>query len=209
QLRALLASIVDSSDDAIFSKTMDGIITSWNKGAEKLYGYSSDEVVGKHVSILAPVQSPEEIAGIMEQLRAGQAINHYETVRVKKDGSRMFVSVTISPIKDANGVIVGASSVARDVTDRRRLDELLRVQLKEKELLLHEVHHRVKNNLQVISSLLDLRSRSIKDKSLQAVFGESVERIRAMSLIHESLYQTEEISRIDFNRYLTNLTQQI
>jgi two-component system, sensor histidine kinase PdtaS len=209
QHRALLAAIVDSSDDAILSKTLDGYITSWNKGAERLYGYSPAEIVGKHVSALAPPESPDEIPGIMDRIRAGEQIDHYETVRVKKDGTRMYVSVTISPIKDEKGVIVGASAVARDVTDRRTIEELNRLQLKEKELLLQEVHHRVKNNLQVISSLLDLRSRSINDKTLQAVFSESVDRIRAMSLIHESLYKTEELSRIDFNRYLTNLTQQL
>ncbi|MEX0835521.1 MAG: PAS domain S-box protein [Nitriliruptor sp.] len=122
-LRAHLAAIVDSSDDAILSKDLDGRILSWNRGAERLYGYTADEMVGQPVSVLVPDDRPDEVPGILTQLRAGESVDHFETVRVCKDGSRVPVSLTISPIRHGNGRIVAASTIARDITERRRAAE--------------------------------------------------------------------------------------
>ncbi|KCZ72010.1 PAS domain S-box [Candidatus Methanoperedens nitroreducens] len=121
-----LASIVESSDDAITGKTLDGIILSWNPGAEKIYGYSADEVIGKHISILVPPDHPDEIPQLLERIGKGERIEHYETTRVRKDGKRIDISLTISPIKDKTGRIIGASTIARDITERRRMEEELR-----------------------------------------------------------------------------------
>src|ERR671926_478487 len=126
EVRARLAAIVESSDDVIIGKTLDGIITSWNLGAQKIYGYSSEEVVGKPINILVPPDRPDEIPRIMEKLRRGEAIDHYETVRITKDRRLLDVSLTISPIKDSSGNIVGASTIARDITERKRTEEALR-----------------------------------------------------------------------------------
>ncbi|HEX9243165.1 MAG TPA: PAS domain S-box protein [Anaeromyxobacter sp.] len=114
----LLASIVYSSDDAIDSKTLDGIITSWNPAAERLYGYSADEIIGKNISMLSHPDRPEEMAEILEKIRSGERVEHYETVRVRKNGRRISISLTVSPILDRSGNVVGVSSIARDITER-------------------------------------------------------------------------------------------
>ncbi len=120
-----LASIVESSDDAIVGKTLDGTIVSWNAGAERIYGYSASEVVGKPVSILLPEKERDEVPEILRRLSKDERIHHYETVRVRKGGQQINVSVTISPVKDAEGIIIGASAIARDITDRKRVEEKL------------------------------------------------------------------------------------
>ena len=113
------AAVVESSDDAIASGTPDGIITSWNAGAQKIYGYTEAEAVGKHIRILVPPELTDEENKILETLRAGGRIEHFETVRVTKTGKRINVSLTISPIKDSSGKIVGCSGIARDITERK------------------------------------------------------------------------------------------
>ncbi|HYM08916.1 MAG TPA: PAS domain S-box protein, partial [Terriglobales bacterium] len=143
--RAHLAAIVESSDDAIISKTLDGAIVSWNPGAEKLYGYSATEALGKPISILIPRGQPDELPAIIEKLKAGERIEDYETVRQRKDGSQVEVSVTISPIRDDAGRITGASSVARDITERRRVERDLQqqttlIQLAQEAILVRDPH---------------------------------------------------------------------
>jgi PAS domain S-box-containing protein len=126
QAQLRLSAIVESSDDAIISKNLDGIIVSWNKGAERLYGYTAEEVVGKPLSILIPPDHPDELPAIMEQLKRGERIEHFETKRLRKDGSPVDVSVTISPVKRLDGRIIGASKIARDITASKRADQTTR-----------------------------------------------------------------------------------
>ena len=126
ELRFRLAAVVESSDDAIISKTLEGVITTWNSGAERTFGYTAAEVVGKSITILIPVERLHEEAMILGKLRRGERIQHYETERIRKDGTRIDVSLTVSPIKDAHGNVIGASKIARDITERKRADELLR-----------------------------------------------------------------------------------
>src|SRR6266542_4101853 len=121
-----LAAIVESSDDAIIGKTLDGVVTSWNAAAERLYGYSAAEMIGLPVSLLAPPERPDEVPAILERIRRGERVDHYESVRIAKGGRRMAVSLTVSPIRDRGGAIVGASVIARDVTDRKRVEALFR-----------------------------------------------------------------------------------
>jgi PAS domain S-box-containing protein len=123
-----LAAIVQSSDDAIISKDLDGIITSWNKGAERLFGYLAEEAIGKPVAILAPPERGAEDYAILESVRRGDRIHNYETVRRRKDGSLIDVSLNVSPVRDARGNVIGASKIARDITERKRERELLRRQ---------------------------------------------------------------------------------
>ena len=134
EVRVQLAAIVESSEDAIIGKTLEGVITSWNRGAQKLYGYSAQEAVGRSIKILAPPELSDEISEILAKLKRGEAIEHYETVRVSKDGRRLDVSLAISPITDSAGNVTGASTIARDITERKRTEEELaerRRQLKE------------------------------------------------------------------------------
>jgi PAS domain S-box-containing protein len=121
-----LASIVESSDDAIISKDLNGIITSWNLGAERLLGYVTEEVIGKPGTILVPQDRHDEEPTILERIRRGDRIDHYETVRRRKDGSLLDVSLTVSPVQDPEGRIVGASKIARDITPRKRAEEQIR-----------------------------------------------------------------------------------
>jgi PAS domain S-box-containing protein len=121
----LLAAIVDSSDDAIVSKTLDGVITSWNKSAERMFGYTREEAVGQHISLVIPEDRRDEEVKIVGRLRQGERVDHFETVRVRKDGSLLDLSLTISPVKDAAGRVVGASKVARDITERKQVEQAL------------------------------------------------------------------------------------
>lgn len=115
-----LSAIIESADDAIISKTLEGIITSWNKGAERIFGYTAEEVIGKPITILIPAEQQDEEPAILARLRAGDRIEHYETVRVRKDGKRIDISLTVSPIKGPKGDIIGASKIARDITEQRQ-----------------------------------------------------------------------------------------
>ncbi|HEX2487747.1 MAG TPA: PAS domain S-box protein, partial [Blastocatellia bacterium] len=121
-----MAAIVKSSDDAILSKDLNGIIASWNKGAEKLFGYTAAEVIGKPVTILIPPDRVDEEPYILERIRRGEQIEHYETVRRRKDGSEIYISLTVSPVRDKSGKVIGASKIARDVTGRKRAEAALR-----------------------------------------------------------------------------------
>jgi PAS domain S-box-containing protein len=136
-----LSAIVESADDAIISKTLDGIITSWNKGAHNLFGYSEEEAVGQPVLMLMPPDHQNEEPGILARLRQGEKIEHYETVRVRKDGTLLDISLTVSPIRNADGVIIGASKIARDISDRKRSEIALLHALAEAKEAKKEAEH--------------------------------------------------------------------
>jgi PAS domain S-box-containing protein len=133
--RARLAAIVEGSDDAIASKTLDGIVTSWNPAAARLFGYAPDEVIGKSIRLIIPPELQAEEDAILGQLRRGERVDHFETVRLAKDGTRLDVSLTVSPIRDPSGAIVGASKILRNITARKRSAERLREEIQVRELL--------------------------------------------------------------------------
>jgi PAS domain S-box-containing protein len=118
-----LAALISSAEDAIVSKTLQGIVTSWNPGAEKLFGYTAAEMLGRPIALLVPSDHPDEEPQILERIRRGERIEHYETHRVRKDGRIIDVSLTVSPIKDRMGHLVGGSKIARDITDRKRFEK--------------------------------------------------------------------------------------
>jgi PAS domain S-box-containing protein len=149
------AFIVESSDDAIVSKNLDRIITSWNRGAEHLFGYTAEETIGRPITMLIPADQLDEEPGILERIRRGERIDHYETVRRRKDGSLVDISLTVSPVRTPEGKIIGASKIARDISERRRAQE-------QQNLLLREMSHRVKNLFSVTSSLVTLSARSAR-----------------------------------------------
>lgn len=128
-----LAAIVESADDAIVSKTLEGVVTSWNKGAERLFGYTADEMIGQHISRLIPSDHLDEEPQILARLRRGEKIEHYETVRVRKDGALRNISLTVSPIRDADGIVIGASKIARDITEQKAAQLRLQQALAEAE----------------------------------------------------------------------------
>jgi PAS domain S-box-containing protein len=180
-LRALrvqrqLADIVESSQDAIFSKDVNGIITSWNAGAERLYGYTPEEVIGKSVSILAPPDHPDEVPQIMARLANGERIQQYRTQRIRKDGKRLTVALSISPLCDEHGRFVGASTIAQDVTAQLRAEEALRKneKLATAGRLAATIAHEINNPLEAIGNLIYLarRDHSKADEYLNMAEGE-------------------------------------
>jgi PAS domain S-box-containing protein len=148
----LFEAIVESSDDAIVSKDLNGVIASWNAGAERLFGYSADEAVGQPILMLIPEERHSEETEILSRIRRGERIEHYETVRRRKDGRLIDVSLTVSPVKDGTGRVIGASKIARDITERRRAGERQR-------LMLREMNHRVKNLLTLAGSIVTISGR--------------------------------------------------
>lgn len=150
-----IAAIVESSEDAVLSKDLDGIIRSWNRGAERLFGFTPEEAIGKPVTILIPSDRHDEEPAILARIRRGERVDHYETIRQRKDGSIVDISLTISPLRNMDGTIVGASKIARDITERRRAEEHQR-------LLLREMDHRVKNLFALSSGVVGLSARSAK-----------------------------------------------
>jgi PAS domain S-box-containing protein len=169
------AAIVESSDDAILSKDLDGVITSWNGGAQRLFGYTAEEAVGRSVTIIIPIDRHDEEPMILERVRRGERIDHYETVRQRKDGSLVDISITVSPIKDEKGEITGASKIARDITQLKRARE-------RQELLLREMDHRVKNLFALAISVLRLSGRSAA--SVPELIGSASDRLSALARAH-------------------------
>ncbi len=147
QTKALLAAIVESSDDAIVSKDLNGTVTSWNAGAERIFGYSAEEMIGQPIMLLIPAGRENEEPAILARIRRGERVSHYETLRRHKDGHLINISLTISPVRSAGGKIIGASKIARDITERKQLEEARRA-------LSLEINHRTKNLLAVVEALI-------------------------------------------------------
>jgi PAS domain S-box-containing protein len=165
-----LASIVEFSADAIVSKSLDGIITSWNKGAERIFGYSAHEAIGQPITILIPDDRQSEEREILTRVRRGERIDHFETVRQHKHGSLVVVSLTVSPVKDANDKIVGASKIARDITEQKRNQERIAT-------LAREAEHRSKNMLATVLAAVNLSQSSSPEDLKQTIVG----RIEALA----------------------------
>jgi PAS domain S-box-containing protein len=184
-----LASIVECSDDAIYSTNLDGIITSWNQGAELIFGYKAEEAIRKPITILIPSDRQDGELAIFERVRRGERIKRYETVRQRKDGSLIVISLTVSPVRNAAGEIVGASKIARDITERKQSEEHIAT-------LAREAEHRVKNLLATVQATVNLS----QSKTLRGLKGVIEGRIRALANVHalfvESRWKGAELSSL-------------
>jgi PAS domain S-box-containing protein len=207
-----LANAIESSNDAIITLSLEGIITSWNKAAEQVYGYLAEEVLGKSVSILAPSHLRDETKKLTDMVIQGEKVHQYETLRLRKDGTLINVSITLSPIFDVTGKLVAISGIVRDVTEKKKAEEALaNIEVARKK----EIHHRIKNNLQVISSLLDLQAekfkgrKNIEDLELLEAFRESQDRVISMALIHEELYKGGGFETLNFSPYIRELAENL
>jgi PAS domain S-box-containing protein len=171
-----LTSIVEFSDDAIVSKDLKGVIVSWNAGAERLFGYAAAEVVGRPITILMPPDRLDEELGILARIVRGEHIDHYETIRRRKDGGLVEISLTVSPVKDSSGRIVGASKIARDITERRRAEA-------QQNILLGEMKHRIKNTLATVQAIAMQTLRRTPGEERDAF----MTRLQALAKAHDLL----------------------
>jgi PAS domain S-box-containing protein len=177
---ARLAAIVVSSDDAIIGKTLDGQITSWNAGATRIFGYQADEMIGQSITRVIPPELQQEEDEILAKLRRGEHIDHYETVRIAKDGRRLDISLSVSPLLDKTGLVIGASKIARDITEKKRAEAIQRV-------LIEELNHRVKNTLAMTQAIA---SQSLRHARSASDFVESFSgRVQALAKAHSLLTQ--------------------
>ena len=196
----LLGAIVDSSDDAIISKNLDGVITSWNKGAERLFGYTADEIVGKPVTMLIPSDRLNEEPLIIARLKKGERVDHFETIRRRKDGSLLDISLTISPIKDANGQITGASKIARDITRQKSIEAEIRRANLDLEQFAFSASHDLQEPLRSVKIYSELLDRRYSDK-LDAEAKEFLAFLRTgavrMEALVTDLLTYSQVSRCD------------
>lgn len=182
EAQARLAAIVESSQDAIIGHAFDGTITSWNAGAEAIFGYTASEAIGKPFSTLIPENQKDEVPQLLDQLKRGERVDHFEIDRVRKDGKKIDVSLAISPIKDARGKMIAASTIARQFTERKAAED-------HKSFLMAELDHRVKNTLMVITSLI---AQTVKNAASPEQFAQIIEgRIQALSRVHNLLNQND------------------
>jgi PAS domain S-box-containing protein len=184
-----LASIVESSDDAIISKNLDGVITSWNSSAERVFGYSASDAIGQPITLVIPQDRQSEEREILTRIRRGERIDHFETVRQRKDGSLIVVSLTVSPVKDADGNIVGASKIARDISEQKRNQELIST-------LAREAEHRSKNLLANALATVNLSQSSTPEGLKQIIAGRIQALANVCSLFAATRWIGAELSAI-------------
>lgn len=193
------------TDYAIFMLDPEGHVVTWNSGAERIKGYRNEEIVGRHFSCF---YAAEDVANDKPQQELQQAIERgsfeEEGWRLRKDGSKFMAQILITPLFDESSKLVGFSKVTRDITERKLAEAQAREALR-REMLLKEIHHRVKNNLQVISSLLFLQSTNISDRTTLESLKESQSRVKSIALIHEKLYRSEDLEKLDFAEYVRDL----
>jgi PAS domain S-box-containing protein len=190
---SLLAAIVGSSDDAIISKRLDGTISSWNKAAERMFGYAAEEAVGQNITLIIPPDRRDEETRILQRLRRGERIDHFETLRMRKDGVLLDISLTISPVKDGSGKIIGASKVARDVTERKRADERLRKNEEQLRTLAEDLEKQV-----------HIRTQELEERNAEVL--QQSEQLRELS---NRLLQTQDDERRHIARELHDSAGQI
>jgi PAS domain S-box-containing protein len=214
--RALLAAIVDSSDDAIVSKTLEGRILSWNRGATRIFGYEAHEVIGKPITIIVPPELHAEEHQILDKLSRGERIDHFDTVRITKDGRRIAISLTVSPVRAADGTVIGASKVARDVSERKlaeqklqESEEALREADRRKDEFLALLAHELRNPLAPIRYALAANKKPARTLEQRRQAEEIIERqVSHMSRLLEDLLDISRITRgkLELKKTRTELT---
>jgi PAS domain S-box-containing protein len=182
----VLAAIVDSSDDAIVSKTLEGIITSWNASAERMFGYTASEAIGQHISLIIPLDRRDEETVIIDRVKRGERIDHFDTVRVRKDKTTLDISLTISPLRDASGKIFGASKIARDITQRKKIERDLR----ESEERYRTLADALDTQVQFRTQELERRNSELRDLSGLLLESQDAERRHIARELHDSAGQT-------------------
>ena len=208
-LNTYLEAIINASPFAIIDLAPDGTVKSlWNPAAENIYGWKKDEVLGKPLPFITEDKKTEQ-DNLMSKVLLGESISGVEMQRIRKDGNHIYTMMAAAPLKDSNGNSLGVMSTSADISDMVKAEKQIKASLEEKEVLIKEIHHRVKNNLQIISSLISLQASYTSEPEAQKMFQESKNRIRSMALIHEKLYQSDDLVQIDFNEYLQSLVNML
>lgn len=193
---AFLASIIESSDDAIVSKDLNGVVTSWNRGAEQLFGYTAEEMIGQSILRLIPVDRLAEEDDILSRIRRAEKVDHFETVRRRKDGSLVDVSVTVSPVRNAAGIVVGASKIARNITERRLAEQVMLDANERRNQFLAMLGHELRNPLAAIQSSLAVMRKSEGDGATTAAAHEVVERqVAQLGRLVDDLLDADRVTR--------------
>jgi PAS domain S-box-containing protein len=200
---ARLAAIVASSDDAIVSKDLNGIVITWNGAAERLFGYLSEEIVGRHISLLIPPDRQDEEPAILRRIRRGERVEHFDTIRRRKDGALIEISLTISPVLDETGRIIGASKIARDISERKRAEDMQR-------MLIGELNHRVKNTLATVQAIAQQtlgRSKSPSDFA-HSFTGRLQSLARAHTLLTQTAWRGADLKQLIHDQLLLSGTEE-
>lgn len=194
EYRARLAAIIDSSEDAIAGKTLDGVITSWNKSAEKIFGYTAAEAIGKPITIIIPLNRRSEETEVLRRIMLGERVDHFETVRVRKDGSLVDISLTVSPIKDSEGRVIGASKIARDITAQKRAERELNALYAEaeranraKDEFVAMLGHELRNPLGAISNSLQILDQDISKEAARFAREVILRQVRNLTRLVDDL----------------------
>jgi PAS domain S-box-containing protein len=195
-----LAAIVESSDDAIVSKTLDGTVITWNRGAENIFGYSAEEIIGQPITTIIPTEHHCEEEMILQSIRSGKKVDHFETIRIAKDGRRIPVSITVSPIRDEHGCIVGASKIARDISEqlanREKLKELnkqLKRYNKYKDEFIGMATHELKTPIMVIKSNLELLNLMLQEEKFKPLINKTLENVEKLSGLVSDLLDVSKL----------------
>jgi PAS domain S-box-containing protein len=210
---ALLCAIVDSSDDAIVSKTLDGIITSWNPAAEKMFGYAAAEAIGQSIRLIIPPELQAEEDYVLKEIRRGEKIDHFETTRQTKDGRTLNISLTVSPVKNAEGVVVGASKIARDITAKKQMEREREAMLQQltqalagRDEFIAIAAHELRNPLNVLTLLWQLmdRTQGRPSTSRESLIEKSRAQLARLSSLVDRLLDVTRIRSGTFDLYLEN-----
>lgn len=200
-------TILDNIEEGYYEVTLSGNFTFFNNSLCRMLNYSKDELMGMNNQHYMDEESAKRVYEIFNKVyKTGRPSKGIEFQIIRKDRVKKYGEISVSPIKDSKGQPIGFRGIVRDITERKLAEEKIKASLEEKEVMLREIHHRVKNNMQIMSSLLRLQSGKIKDKRILEIFKTSQSRIRSMAFIHESLYQSEDLARIDFSDYTSRVT---
>jgi PAS domain S-box-containing protein len=205
----LLATILRDSNDAVTVQDLGGKILVWNKGAERMYGYSEAEALDMSICRIVPDEKRQEALELIEQVKAGKPIESVETKRLTGDGRILDVWLTVTKLLDEDGNIVALATTERDITKQKEMSEELIENIHKKEVLMREIHHRVKNNLAVIQSLLSLSLKNIRDPEAREYINISANRVKSMSMIHDRLYRTQDCSSVKIAEYMHSLVNML